>query len=222
MDNNIISMENVSFSYIDRDLLKGIDFTMKKKDYVLLTGENGSGKTTILRLLTGQLKANCGSIKIFGKRFERAVKEEAISYVPQNSIEKNRSFPATVMEIMLSGLYKEKGLFHFYGKKEKERVMEALRNINMEDMAYKRIGELSGGQQQRVMLARAMVGKPDLLILDEPSVGVDNESLELLYENLYNINKSGVSILMISHGDLSRIKGANRKLELREGRIKEL
>ena len=125
-------------------------------------------------------------------------------------------------EIMITGLYQELGLFHLPHKKHKNKIKETLRDFGMEEFLKRRIGELSGGQQQRVMIARAMIGDPKLLILDEPTTGVDARSTKILYDMLYEINtKYNTTIFMITHGRLQECKGCDRILRMDEGRIVE-
>ena len=134
--------------------------------------------------------------------------KKRIGYVSQNGISKNQSFPATVEEIMITGLYQELGLFHLPHRKHKNKIKETLRDFGMEEFLKRRIGELSGGQQQRVMIARAMIGDPKLLILDEPTSGLDpfmrDEILDILYEFT---REEDQSVLISSHivSDLERL-----------------
>lgn len=218
---NMIKLESVSFGF-EAPILNQLSLQLMEGDYALLTGENGSGKSTLLRLIIGELKPQQGSVRLMGEEPARALRHRRIGYVPQNSISKNQHFPATVEEVMMTGLYRELGFFCVPGSVHRRRVMEALADFGMEQSAKKRIGELSGGQQQRVMLARALVGRPELLILDEPSTGVDAESFQQLCARLEQIHRDGVSILLVTHGSLDKYGGVNHIYRMEEGGVLRL
>lgn len=218
---DMIEIKGISFHYADVPVLEEVNLSVKQGDYVILTGENGSGKSTFLKLLLRELIPQQGSIKMFGRDISGGFKGMKIGYVPQNSISKNQNFPATVEEIMRTGLYEPIWKRGFSAKKYRKKIIDALTEMEMESFLESRIGELSGGQQQRVMLARALVGKPELLILDEPTTGMDSVSIQSLCEVLHKRNKKGLTILMVSHGSLKPYTGANRFWNAQEGRIIE-
>lgn len=215
----MIQLNHVKFGYSDTDVLEEINLTINEGEYVVLTGENGSGKSTLMKLILGELKPDEGEIILMEN--DPKLKKQ-IGYVAQNGISKNQSFPATVEEIMVTGLYQELGLFHLPHKKHKKKIKDTLEEFGMDAFLKRRIGELSGGQQQRVMIARAMISSPKLLILDEPTTGVDATSTKALYDILYDINtKYHTTIFMITHGRLQDCKGCDRILRMDEGRIVE-
>lgn len=208
----VIDVKNLTFQYNDEPILENINLWVDQGDYVILTGENGSGKTTLMRLLLGELPLQQGSIEIFGRDIATGFKGMEIGYVPQNSISKNQNFPATAEEILMTGLYPVKGK-----KFARKKIVQALEEMHMEDFLREPISNLSGGQQQRVMLARALVSEPKLLILDEPTVGMDTASLEAFSEILNKKNKEeGLTILMVTHGNTKLFSGANRFWEAQE------
>ena len=155
-----ILIENLSFHYTGTPVLDQVNLEVKDGDYAILTGENGSGKSTFLKLLLGELKAQEGSITVNGKDISATFGKGDLGYVPQNSISRNQNFPATVEEIMMTGVYSSSWKARFRAKKEIPRLKAALAEMEMEEFWKRRIGDLSGGQQQRVMLARALAGKP--------------------------------------------------------------
>ena len=216
-------IENLSFHYTGTPVLNQVNLEVKDGDYAILTGENGSGKSTFLKLLLGELKAQEGSITVNGKDISATFGKGDLGYVPQNSISRNQNFPATVEEIMMTGVYSSSWKARFRAKKEIPRLKAALAEMEMEEFWKRRIGDLSGGQQQRVMLARALAGKPKILILDEPTTGMDMVSVKTLAEVLRKRNEEqGLTILMVTHGNSGEFKGANRFFKAEEGRIDEV
>ena len=218
----VIQMKDVSFHYTgDVPILENVNICLNSGDYAILTGENGSGKSTFLKLLLGELEPDQGTVEIFGKKIGKAdFKELKIGYVPQNSLSGNKDFPATVEEVMMTGLYRpfKKRLSR---KACRQKITVALTELGMESFLKRRIGELSGGQQQRVMLARVLAADPGLLILDEPTVGVDSVSLEALAKVLQKKNEEGLTILMVTHGNTKLFFGVNRHFKADEGGITE-
>ncbi|GIP58052.1 metal ABC transporter ATP-binding protein [Paenibacillus woosongensis] len=196
---NIIELADVSFSYKDKNVISNFSFTVKERDFVGVIGSNGAGKTTLLRMMVGLLSPTDGEIRLFGQPIRRFRDWDRIGYVPQkNSF--NPLFPATVREVVMSGLYNNKKLFRRIGKAEQVKCDDALEVMRIGDIADKRIGELSGGQQQRVFLARALINKPDLLILDEPTVGIDAQTQEDFFELIFHMHAHHhMTFLMVSH-----------------------
>ena len=218
-----ISIENLSFHYTGTPVLDQVNLEVKDGDYAILTGENGSGKSTFLKLLLGELKAQEGSIKVNGKDISATFGKGDLGYVQQNSISRNQNFPATVEEIMMTGIYSSSWRARFRAKKEIPRLKAVLTEMHMEEYCKRPIGELSGGQQQRVMLARALVGNPKILILDEPTTGMDTVSVKTLARVLKKRNEEqGLTILMVTHGKSSEFKGSNCFFRAEEGRIDDV
>ncbi|MFF2090272.1 metal ABC transporter ATP-binding protein [Paenibacillus sp. NPDC058174] len=202
---DIISLEGVTFSYQQQRVITGLDFSVKERDFVGLIGSNGAGKTTLLRMIVGLLKPESGVIRLFGEPVSRFKAWDRIGYVPQkNSF--NPLFPATVREVVLSGLYGRNKIFRSIGKADQIKCEDALHAMNIEDLAGKRIGQLSGGQQQRVFLARALINNPSLLILDEPTVGIDTETQEGFFHMIKHMHQHhNITFLMVSH-DMDMIR----------------
>ena len=156
---NAIEIKELTFSYGDTPVLSGVDLTVPEGGFAALTGDNGAGKSTLIRILLGELSLSgeAGSFRLLGKDIRQFGEWKKVGYVPQNGMDTYKDFPASVEEIVLANLYSQIGLFRFAGKKEKEKVEEALCQVGMESYKKRLIGRLSGGQQQRVLLARALV-----------------------------------------------------------------
>ena len=218
----IVDVDHLSFEYGNRRVLHNLNFSIRQGDYAVLTGENGSGKSTLMKVLSGELESAKGRVVIAGSdSLTAALHRILIGYMPQNGTSRNAFFPATVEEIM------ETGMYHPFWKKwavkdKKERICRTLEEMGMKDALNRRIGELSGGQQQRVMLARVLISKPQLLLLDEPAVGVDQESLRQLAAVLKRRNQEeAMTIFLITHGNQAVFSGANRFFKMEEGGVEE-
>lgn len=186
-----IQIENMSFGYEDGLVLKDINININKGDFIGIIGSNGTGKSTLIKLILGLLSPNEGTIKS---------DYTDIGYVPQVGLAVKADFPATVREVVMLNLFKEIGLFKRPGKKHYEMVENVLQTVGMLDNADKQIGKLSGGQQQRVMIAKALVASPEILVLDEPTVSIDAENEQMLYEVLNHLNKENkLTIVMVTH-----------------------
>jgi zinc transport system ATP-binding protein len=186
-----IKIENMSFGYEDGLVLKDINMTINKGDFVGIIGSNGTGKSTLIKLILGILSPTKGTIRSDYTN---------IGYVPQVGFAVKADFPATVREVVMLNLFKEIGLFKRPNKKHHEMVEGVLQTVGMLDKADKQIGKLSGGQQQRVMIAKALVASPEILVLDEPTASIDAENEQILYELLNYLNKeNNLTIVMVTH-----------------------
>lgn len=219
----IIEARNVSFRYDSEPVLAHVSFALHPGEFAAVIGPNGTGKSTLMRLLLGELSPTAGAIRLFGRDIHQFRDWPRIGYVPQNSGQSGAGFPATAEEIVLANLFSQIGLLRFPKKEHKQKALAALALVGMEGQAKRLIGEMSGGQQQRVMLARVLAGKPDLLLLDEPTAGVDAATIRSLYELLAKLNRErGLTIMMVTH-DLVRCAGCVSKvLCLEEGTLVEL
>lgn len=197
---NAIELTNVSFAYNQQNVLEDIDMHIPKGSFLGLVGPNGSGKTTLIKLMLGLLKPDDGEIKLFGTNIKQFDDWNKIGFVSQKANSFNTGFPATVFEVVSMGLYGKVGLFKFLSKKDKQTVREAIAQVGMSEYEKTNIGNLSGGQQQRVFIARALVSSPDLLILDEPTVGVDQQSVANFYFMLEKLNRErGITLILVTH-----------------------
>ena len=200
MKNDLIKIEHVSYKYEKENVLEDVNLSVKDGDFLAIVGPNGSGKSTLLKLLLGLNKLQQGEIYLFGEKISKFRNWEKLGYVSQKANSFNSGFPATVEEVVASGLTKKIGLFRFYNRNHRAKVIKALKEVGMQDYLKRPIGELSGGQQQRVFIARALVSDPLLLILDEPTVGVDVKNVNHFYELLYELNRNlGLTLILVTH-----------------------
>lgn len=210
--NKIVNVNNVSFKYDKEYIFKNVSFTVEKGDFIGIIGSNGAGKSTLIKLILGQLKPSTGNIRVNGNNPCTRKGLEKIGYVPQVGFSRGAEFPATVTEIVMMNMYKEIGFFKFAKKKHLDKVYKALEIVNMLEFKNRKFSDLSGGQQQRVIIAKAIVNSPNLLILDEPTTGIDHKSETMLYNLLDKISREkNITIMMISH-DLEKIKKHSSKL----------
>lgn len=202
---DIITLDGIGFSYENQPVISGLNFSIRERDFVGLIGSNGAGKTTLLKMIMGLLKPDTGEIRLFGTPMPRFREWHRIGYVPQkNSF--NPLFPATVREVVLSGLYGRNKILRKVTKADHERCEDALHAMAIANLADKQIGRLSGGQQQRAFLARALINNPSLLILDEPTVGIDAETQEGFFHLIKHMhNRHNITFLMVSH-DMEMIR----------------
>lgn len=211
-----LEIKDLSFSYPDKSILHRLSFDLDKGDFLCVVGTNGTGKSTLLKLILNRLTPTEGSIKILGQYNQKFNDYGLIAYVSQKATSFNRDFPATVEEIVRLGLYPRKRLFSLYNKADKELVHNALKRVGMLDYKDKKIGLLSGGQQQRVFIAKALVSDPEIIFLDEPTVGIDVKAVDSICCLLGDLNKSGITIVMVTHDISSILYHSNKVLMLNE------
>lgn len=195
----IIELQNVCFSYSKEEVVKNVSLSIHKGDYVGIIGPNGGGKSTLVKLMLGILKPTDGIITLFGKDIKQFKDWYKIGYVPQKTyIEVN--FPVTVEEIVAMGRYGKRGLFHFPTDEDKEKVHQALKHVDIYDYRNKQMSDLSGGEQQRVFIARALATEPEIIFLDEPTVGVDIKTQKQFYRLLRKLNRElELTLILVSH-----------------------
>ena len=194
----LAEMRDVVFGYGPTPVLEGLNLTIGTSEFIGLTGPNGSAKTTTLKLLLGLLSPQRGQVT----RGDRTAtgKPLVVGYVPQQIASFNAGFPSTVFELVRSGLFTRKRWFGILPKEEVARVELVLKQVGMWEHRKAKIGELSGGQKQRVCLARALVTEPDLLVLDEPTTGMDVTARKSFYDLIeHQVRKHGRTVLMVTH-----------------------
>ncbi|WP_311370521.1 metal ABC transporter ATP-binding protein [Anaerococcus hydrogenalis] len=215
-----IEVKDLVFSYGKDNILKNISFDLNRGDFLTIQGENGSGKSTLIKLILKDLRKKSGQIKLFGKDIEEFDDYSKIGYVPQVNDANKVAFPVTGKEFVVLNLYKKFNIFNRPTKKCYKKVYDTFEILNIENLLNIPFNQLSGGQAQKVMIARAMVNDPDLLILDEPTVGVDENSKRDFLKLLAHLNdEHKISILMISHEmDIVR-EFSKRQIRIKNGRI---
>lgn len=197
---SIIKVKNLGFDYGEGWVFHKLDLDIPKGDFVAVIGANGAGKSTLMKMLANVIPPTAGEIYYYGQPIEQFDDWQKVGYVAQNPLRMQRSFPISVEEVVSLGLLDGRIGLPFFSGEQKTRVNELLEQFQLQGLRHRKIGELSGGQQQRVFLARAMVKRPEILLLDEPATGIDTSSKEALYEMLARINREqGVTIIMISH-----------------------
>lgn len=189
----LLTCQNLSLGYGGHEILRDLNFAVNSGDYLCIVGENGSGKSTLMKTILGLQPPLAGSVET-GDGLQR----REIGYLPQQT-DVQRDFPASVWEIVLSGCQNRQGLRPFYSKADKQRARENIRKMRLDDLTRRCYREMSGGQQQRVLLARALCATGKLLLLDEPVSGLDPKVTAEMYDQILELNREGITIIMISH-----------------------
>jgi zinc transport system ATP-binding protein len=208
-----IDVQNVSFHYDNNPVLEDVSYTVNPGEFVTLTGENGAAKSTLIKITLGILKPKSGQVVI--ARHDTQNRRLRIAYVPQQISSFNAGFPSTVHEFVRSGRYPRKGWFRTLNAHDEEHVEAALKAVGMWEYRYKKIGELSGGQKQRIIIARTFASDPDVFVLDEPTVGMDDVTTDAFYELMaHAAHEHGKSVLMVTHDPDSVKKYMDRNIHL--------
>ncbi len=195
-----VCLNNITFAYGSEPVLENISLQVAAKDFLMIFGPNGAGKSTVLKIIAGILAPDRGEVLINGQVAKAARLGGLVSYVPQNYGKNTADFPITVSEVVELGLIAGTRQKRQPKKVVKHIVEHMLELVQASDLRDRRIGELSGGQQQRVMVAMALAGNPGLLLLDEPTSGIDYAASQRIYELLGTLNKNlGITVIMVSH-----------------------
>lgn len=198
-----LDVQNLHVSYNGKEVLKDINLSVETGKLIGIIGPNGAGKSTLIKAILGLISIDKGQIQINGGSLNKMRKE--IAYIPQRS-NIDWDFPIIVRDTVLLGTYPRLGLFHRPKKEDKDLAMESLVKVGMEQYANRQIGELSGGQQQRVFVARALAQNAETFFLDEPFVGIDVSSEEIIINILKELRDEGKTVFVIHH-DLTKVKG---------------
>jgi zinc transport system ATP-binding protein len=195
-----VSLDDVWVYYDGIPILEGVSLSVEQGDFLGIIGPNGGGKTTLLKVILGLINPSRGTTFVLGQAPEKSRRK--IGYVPQYNLF-DREFPINVRDTVLMGCNGVTGLFRHYDSECKDRAREALKTVGMLSLQGHQIGKLSGGEQQRVFIARALIGRPKILLLDEPTTSVDSSMQTEFYELLMKL-KDEMTIIMVSH-DVSAI-----------------
>ena len=211
----LLSLENVSAGYDGLAALHGVDLLLRRGEFVGIVGPSGSGKTTLLRTLLGQTQRLTGAI---GEHPREGRRRLQIGYVPQvESVDWN--FPITVEQVVLLGRWRESGWRPWSSRRDRTLARQVLERLGIDHLAKRPIRALSGGQQQRAFIARALIGDPDVVLLDEPTSGVDIKTRHDVMHLLSDLNRAGVAIVLTTH-DLNAVASHLPRLVcIGEGRV---
>ena len=193
-----VTVEDVTFAYDDRPVLKDVSLSIDEGEFLGLIGPNGSGKTTLLKIMLGLQSPDSGTVELFGTPATEFKDGTRLGYVSQHSTDADAMMPVTVREVVRMGRYAHAGLWPL-DSADHDIVDGALETVGITDLADRRINRLSGGQRQRAYIARALASEADLLALDEPTVGIDADSVERFYDLLGELNDDGITVLLIEH-----------------------
>ncbi len=211
-----ITCQNLSVGYQNIPVREGINFSIASGSYTCVVGENGIGKSTLIKTLLGLIPPVSGSVTMGG-----GLKSTDIGYLPQQT-QIQRDFPASVYEVTRSGCLNKIGLRPFYNKAEKQLARDMLDKLGILHLAKKSYSELSGGQQQRVLLARALCATRKILLLDEPTAGLDAATTVELYKLIHKLNQEGTTIIMITHNLEEAIGDAHYILTFNQKKVEYL
>lgn len=208
----LIKVNKLTFRYEARDVedtLKNVSLSVNEGDFLCIVGENGSGKSTLIKCIVGLNKVPEGAITI----------NEKIGYLPQKT-EIQANFPASIEEVVLSGTISNNIRKIWYTKEDKEKATEIMKELDIYEIRKKCFRDLSGGQQQRVLIARSMCATNKIIVLDEPTNGLDPNIARKIYETLKKLNKKRkLTILMVSHDIERAVKYASRVIEIKNGKV---
>jgi zinc transport system ATP-binding protein len=214
----VIEASGVAFSYGRRPVLDGVDLRVGRGEFVALVGSNGSGKSTLLRVLLGLAKAERGEVRLMGEPPDRLADRWRIGYVPQRP-STAELLPATVEEVAAAGRLGRRGWWRRPGAGDRAGVEAALAAVDLLPRRADRLGELSGGQQQRAFIAKALASRPEVLVLDEPTAGVDVDSQRRFRDALVGLVDGGAAVLLVSHELGAVAADLHRVVVLRHGKV---
>ena len=214
----IVTADAVSFAYQDTPVLDGVSFALHKGEFAALAGPNGSGKSTLIRILLGLLRAHRGRVTVLGADPSALKERWRIGYVPQRPAIAEL-LPATVADVVAAGRLARRGWWRRPTDADRAAVDSALEAVALGDLRDRRLAERSGGQQQRAFIAKALVTRPDVVVLDEPTAGVDADSQLRVRDALVAARGRGGTVLLVSHELGAVADDLDRVLLLRHGAI---
>lgn len=205
----LLTAENLSVGYEGKSVAEKISFTVNSGDYLCIIGENGAGKSTLMKTILSLKAPLSGKLKT-----DKSLLKGRIGYLPQQT-EVQKGFPATTFEIVLSGFVSKRGLCPFYSKAQKRQALEWLGRLEIEELKNKSYKKLSGGQQQRVLLARALCAADRLVLLDEPTAGLDPFVTKSMYSLISSLNReNAMTVIMITHDLEAALRDSSHILQI--------
>lgn len=205
---SVIELSGVDFGYTATPVVEDISLRIDPGEYVAVVGPNGSGKSTLMKLMLGLLRPDEGAARLFGEPSHEFDDGARLGYVAQHA-SAAKEMPITVREVVQMGRFPHVG-FGRLSAEDRRIVDRAIETVGMGGFADRRVTQLSGGQRQRAFIARALAGEADLLVLDEPTVGVDAESVDAFYDLLESLNEEGITVLLIEHDLGAVVEHADR------------
>jgi zinc transport system ATP-binding protein len=216
-----IEVRDVRFGYGGQAVLDGLDLSVDRSQFVVLTGPNGSGKSTLIKLVVGLLSPTAGDVRVLGRPASEPEPRRAIGYAPQSSPGR-MVLPVSVLEVVEAGLAATGPLLGRPGTEERALVASALDAVGMTDLAPECVFELSGGQQQRAVIARALVGDRPILIMDEPTTGIDRAFRPRVVGELRRRADAGAAVVAVTHDPDDFHEVVDRILFMEDGRVRDV
>jgi zinc transport system ATP-binding protein len=196
----LIRVEGLAVRYGGPQVLQDVDMEVSEGDFVGIVGPNGSGKTTLVRTIVGLETPDSGRVTLMGQPAGDFDQHDRLGFVPQDAVEVDPHFPASALEVALLGRVGARGLFRPWSSEDRAIALEALETVDVDHLAHRPVADLSGGERQRVFLAKALASRPDLLILDEPTAGVDPAAREEFYNLVDGFNHDrDLTVVLVSH-----------------------
>lgn len=206
-----LEIRDLSAGYADGPVIRNINLRVEPGEFLAIIGPNGGGKSTLLKTILGNTTVYGGTVLVSGEPVPAGIRH--IGYVPQSGMF-DRAFPITAGDVVLMGLRSKKGFRPFYSSEQKHAADEVMESLSILQLKDRTVGELSGGQLQRVLIARALVSKPKVLLLDEPVASLDPAMRDSVYELLAEIHHEGVTVVMVTHDLQSLSQGVTRAVHL--------
>ncbi len=216
----IIRFSHATIAYQQRPALEDISLEIRQGEFLGIIGPNGSGKTTLLKSILGLIRPDTGSVRIFDCACHklRCHHKAKIGYIPQKG-QIDPNFPVTVIETVMMGRYSSIGLLRHPAKRDRELVLNALKEVEMDEYRDAPLGHLSGGQQQRVMIARALAQQPEVLLMDEPTTGIDTPTQQSMIHLISDLHRNlALTVLLVTH-DINMISPHVDRLALLKARL---
>lgn len=196
VDNPVLELHNLTVTYDNKPAVWNVDYTIPEGNLIGIIGPNGSGKTTMLKAVMGLEKPSSGYVKIFGNDLDKV--RDKVAYVPQRG-SVDWDFPTSVYDAVLMGRYTKQNLFKRTSRRDREITNDCIKKVQLENFAKRQISQLSGGQQQRVFLARTLAQQAEIFFFDEPFVGVDRKTKNIIFDIFHELQEQGKIVMVVSH-----------------------